>query len=238
MTASVSSAMGTLPVTLVLVHSPLVGPTTWALVADALRAAGHHVVVPRLRATQTEVVEQPFWSLLAQQVVEAVPPELERVAVVGHSGSGPLLPVIGERLPMEVDSYTFVDATIPALTGATPVVPMQFLGALLDMATDGRVPGWPSWWSEDVMASLIPDSGLRKQVEGECPSLPVAYFEERVPVPEGWDTTPCRYIWFSEAYQATAADASARGWPTVHVPGGHLHMLEDPRTVARVLATE
>ena len=41
----------------VLVHSPLVGLTTWALVADELRGRGHRGVVPEL-ANPTEA---PFW---------------------------------------------------------------------------------------------------------------------------------------------------------------------------------
>jgi alpha/beta hydrolase family protein len=220
----------------VLVHSPLVGPTTWSLVAEALRAEGREVIVPRLRLT--DVVDEPYWSRLARQVVEALRPELERVVLVGHSGAGLLLPVIGERLRMEVDAYIFVDATIPAVAGPTPVVPPEFVSTLREMATDGWLPRWSSWWSDDVMRSLIPDQDVRKQVESEFPSLPIAYFEESVPAPKGWEGKPCTYIQFSEAYQAMAVEASARGWPTVHLAGGHLQMLVDPLAVARVLAAE
>jgi hypothetical protein len=42
----------TLP--LVLVHSPLVGPATWAAAAGALRERGHEVLVPDLTATLTD----------------------------------------------------------------------------------------------------------------------------------------------------------------------------------------
>ena len=93
--------------TFVLVHSPLMGPTTWHLVADAMTAKGRQVIVPRLRPT--DVIDEPYWSGFAEQVVEAVSPGLDRVVLVGHSAAGLLLrtlkgeirPVLGyRRAPM------------------------------------------------------------------------------------------------------------------------------------------
>ncbi|HZV26557.1 MAG TPA: hypothetical protein VFG00_09715 [Acidothermaceae bacterium] len=40
------------------------------------------------------------------------------------------------------------------------------------------------------------------------------------------------YIWFGEPYDKGATQAAKRGWPTVHLPGGHLHMLKDPDALA------
>ncbi|MGH9246305.1 MAG: alpha/beta hydrolase, partial [Acidimicrobiales bacterium] len=77
--------------TFVLVHSPLVGPFTWTLVADELRARGFLVTVPSLPEERRE----PYW----RHHAEAVAVQAERAArplvVVGHSGACPLLPAIG-----------------------------------------------------------------------------------------------------------------------------------------------
>jgi hypothetical protein len=70
-----------------LVHSPVVGPTTWRWVADELRA-GHDVVVPDLRhAAAGGDVNSVIVAAAA-----AVPPEWLDVIAVGHSGAGVVLP--------------------------------------------------------------------------------------------------------------------------------------------------
>ncbi|MGH2687924.1 MAG: alpha/beta fold hydrolase [Actinomycetota bacterium] len=216
----------------VLVHSPLAGPSTWAPVAEALAAKGRRAIVPVLRPG--EVAGGPFRVQLAEQVAEAVT-GVGSVILVGHSGAGLLLPAIGEELTVEVEGTVFVDATIPARTGATPVVAPEFMHAVRQMATEGLVPKWSAWWPEDVMRTLIPDDGLRQMVEDELPSLPLAYFEEVVPTPAGWTAQGCSYLQFSEPYLPTAAEAEARGWPVGRLPGGHLHMLVDPGQVTKTL---
>ena len=217
----------------VLVHSPVVGPRTWAPVAEVLAARGHRAIVPALRPE--DVVHGPYWSHFADRVAEVVGPAVPAVTLVAHSAAGLLLPVIGERVTAEVDAYVFADATIPAPAGVTPVVPPEFMDALRRMAEDGRVPKWSAWWPEDVMRTLVPDDDLRTQVEEEFPSLPLAWFEEAVPTPAAWTEDRCRYLQFSEAYLSSAADAEAKGWPVVRLAGGHLHMLVDPVAVSGAL---
>jgi hypothetical protein len=168
-------------------------------------------------------------------VAEAVGRVIRAVTLLAHSAAGLLLPVIGERVAAEVDAYVFADATIPAPAGATPVVPAEFMDAVRQMAEDGRVPRWSAWFPEGVMRTLVPDDDLRKEVEDELPSLPLAYFEEAVPTPASWAEDRCRYLQFSEAYLPAAADAEAKGWPVVRLAGGHLHMLVDPSAVTEAL---
>ena len=71
----------------VLVHSPLVGPSTWRWVAQELNTAGHRASV---RAVPAAVAEQG-WSAFADSMArQAAGGEM----LVGHSGAGPLLPQI------------------------------------------------------------------------------------------------------------------------------------------------
>src|ERR1041384_388175 len=94
----------------VLVHSPLVGPLTWSLVADQLRQRNTDVIVPNLVDSPNS--NEPYW----KQHVDSVARELSDLpgdiflTFVAHSGAGPLLPVIREALPNLVNAYVFVDA--------------------------------------------------------------------------------------------------------------------------------
>jgi hypothetical protein len=178
----------------------------------------------------------PYWRHCVERVADAIPDNAEAVALVAHSGAGPLMPPLGERLARRVSTYVFVDASIPELAGATPTVPPAFMDSLRALARDGRVPRWSQWWGEEAMAALVPDEALRAQLESEMPAFPLAYFEEEVPVPESWPDAPCCYLQFSPAYEPAAVEARARGWPVERLSGGHLHALVDPGRVAEAIA--
>jgi len=108
----------------VLVHSPLVGPLTWSLVADQLRQRNTDVIVPNL--VDSPKSNEPYW----KQHVDSVARELSDLprdaflTLVAHSGAGPLLPVIREALPNPVNAYVFVDAGLPQ-AGASRLQMMQ-----------------------------------------------------------------------------------------------------------------
>ena len=55
-------------VTFVLVHSPSVGPLTWAPVQQRLQAAGQHTIVPSLVGVADE--GPPFWPAVSRLVGE------------------------------------------------------------------------------------------------------------------------------------------------------------------------
>jgi hypothetical protein len=84
-----------------------------------------------------------------------------------------------------------------------------------------------------MLRGLVPDDAMRARLETEMPRLAVSYFEDEVPVIEGWDRRPCAYLLLSEEpYAAAADDAKARGWPTAALPGGHhLSAVTDPQAV-------
>ncbi len=70
---------------IVLVHSPLVGPFTWSLVAKPLQADGFDVLVPVL--IDSGETPPPYWQQHAvsmQQALVSIPPERPLV-LVGHS---------------------------------------------------------------------------------------------------------------------------------------------------------
>ncbi|MEU6389563.1 alpha/beta hydrolase [Streptomyces sp. NPDC046939] len=221
--------------TFVLVHSPSVGPATWRPVAEHLTAAGRQVCVPSL--VRVGAGEPPFWP----RVVDAVREEVRRVpagtplVLVAHSNAGLFLPLIRTGLDRPVAGSVFVDAALPAEAGPTPVAPPELLAFLRPLAVHGRLPRWTDWWDEADIAPMFDDPATRRTVVEEQPTLPLSYYEQRVPVPEGWDDHPCSYLLFGPPYDDVAERARERGWRVAHLPGAHLHQIVDPAGTARHL---
>ncbi|GAA0473397.1 hypothetical protein Aca07nite_56840 [Actinoplanes capillaceus] len=212
-------------ITYVLMHSPSVGPLTWAPVAERLPGA----IVPSLLHVGGE--GPPFWPAVARAVAAGVErvPEGDEVVLVAHSNAGLFVPVVVGALTRTVKACVFVDAALPARGSATAVASPGFLEVLRSRAdVDGVLPAWTEWWDDADVAPLFPDPVTRRMVEKEQPRLPLSYYEQRIPVPEGWDRQRCGYVLFDEAYEEAAADAKERGWPVEHLPGLHLHQLVDP----------
>ena len=74
-------------------------------------------------------------------------------------------------------------------------------------------------------------------LDADVPRLPIQYFEERIPLPPGWEAKPCAYLQFSDVYGPEADEARRRGWAVERLPGLHLHQLVDPDAVSeRIVA--
>ena len=142
----------------VLVHSPLVGPVTWTLVADALGQRGYRALVPEL-ASRTEA---PFWPRHAQSVAHMLAglPLDEPVVLVGHSGAGPLLPASARAAARTVAAYVFVDAGLPG-GGESRMGTGDFAAYLRDLY--GRGERFPNWRDEDLRES-VPNPLLRARL--------------------------------------------------------------------------
>ena len=220
----------------VLVHSPSVGPSSWSPVAEQLVALGCDAVVPSLLPVGEGGA--PFWP----RAVAAVAGGLagtdpgQRLVLVAHSNAGVFVPVIEQGLARPVAWSIFADATVPAAGGCTPTAGEEFLPFLRSLAgPDGRLPRWTGWWDEQDVAPMFPSPQVREVITAEQPRLPLAYFQELVPAPAGWDDHPCAYLLFSPAYQDQASRARQRGWPVRSLPGEHLHQIVDPYGVAHAL---
>jgi pimeloyl-ACP methyl ester carboxylesterase len=217
--------------TFVLVHSPLVGPAVWQPAAAELERRGHGSIVPSLQSATASgpPFAEPQAAAIAAAVAEAgggTP-----VVLVGHSGAGALLPVAGRALGARVDTYLFVDAALPT-PGRSRFADLHpaFQGRLLSMVCDGMLPPWHHWWGGRP-DDLIPDPEVRDRVFGELRPLPLAMFEEPLPVVEGWPDRPCAYLRLSDAYASEEASAAGRGWPVTRLDGSHLEMLIRPGKV-------
>jgi hypothetical protein len=218
-----------------LVHSPVVGPSTWWWVADALRAAGHAVVVPDLRDLAATGDPQAVITGAIEANLAAGPLGADgHVIVVGHSGAGVLLPSIATAVDAPYRSLVFVDAGIPPYEGATSIGG-AFLDHLRSMADDGLVPPWSTWWGDDAMAELVPDAERRAILETQVRATPIELFETPIDVPALWYEISSSYVLLGEPYRRDANTAAAWGWPVVERLGGHLDIVTEPEAIARAI---
>ncbi|SDJ16061.1 alpha/beta hydrolase [Nonomuraea jiangxiensis] len=218
--------------TFVLVHSPLVGPSTWVPVAESLERRGHAAVVPDV--TRVTAGGPPYWPRVVQAVRDVTPDT--PVVLAGHSNAGLFLPLIKEGLGGRVVACVFTDARIPPRAGLIKLGEGSTVPFLHDLAgPDGVLPRWTDWWDEEEVVALLPDPAVRVRVAAEQPRLPLDYYTQPVPVPAGWDDIRCSYLWYGPPYDKFAEEAAGRGWPVTRLPGRHLHQVVDPEGVADAL---
>jgi pimeloyl-ACP methyl ester carboxylesterase len=218
----------------VLVHSPLLGPTSWSPVASELEGGGREALIPSLSGVAD--APAPRWRHSVKAVRGALARIARPVVLVAHSGAGPLLPSIANAASAEVAALLFVDASVPPASGEAPLAPPEFLDQLRALSTEGMLPPWSSWFGEEAMRKLVPDRAVREALEQEMPRLPLAYFEDVVPAPERWSERPCAFLLLTEAYRESADDARSRGWPVAEIGGSqHLAPVTDPIAVTKML---
>ena len=219
--------------TLVLVHSPLVGPQPWSQVAAELRQRGIETLTPALQ--QDDDAPEPFWKQHASSVAGALRalPSDRSVILAGHSGAGPILPAIRVEADRPVAGYVFVDAGLPE-NGQPRLGAGDFAQQLRELYARGE--RFPNWTDEHLRA-VVPDPASRRALLAELRPQPWAFWEEPIPVFAGWPDAPCAYLRFAPnpAYDAAAAEARRRGWPCLELAGGHFHMLVDADAVTGAL---
>jgi hypothetical protein len=222
----------------VLVPSPLVGPGCWTPVADGLRRQGIESVIPVLKDDGTGAAG-PYWRQhtdAVRRALEVIPAE-QPLVFVGHSGAGPLLPILSQSASQRVHGYLFVDAGLPhpgkSRLDEIRMGAPDFAAALeRDLLAGGRFPNW----TDDDLREIIPDDQRRAELLAELRPRPLAFFTETLPDVPGWLDAPCGYTLFSQAYTAAAEQARSAGWPVRAFEAGHFHMLVDPNAVAPALA--
>jgi hypothetical protein len=216
-----------------LVPSPLCGPSTWRPVAAELRARGLAGVVATLSDRGPE--DEPPWRRHATSAVRALEPiSLDRrIVLAGHSGAGPLLPVIASLMEHDLVGTLFVDAGIPKdglsridlIAGEDPGLAEELRELL---AADGVFPDW----SDEDLREELPDTEDRTMVLEEVHPRGREFWEEPIPVPDGWPDNECAYLRLSAAYDGPTAEARERGWPVRALDGRHFQLVSEPEAVA------
>ena len=218
--------------TLLLVHSPLVGPSSWSDFASLARLAGADVVVPDL--TGVAIARSPRWCYFVDEACSAVQHLEGPVTVVGHSGAGVGLPVISAKLGDRCSSVIFMDAVVPPTSGAHRT--STNLIQLLDQQNvDGVLRRWLEWWPDEVVRGLVPDLEQRSLLLDDMPRLPRAFYDEEVVMPDQWTSRAIGYLQLSPAYDADRKEAMDCNWPTISLNANHLSTLTAPDEVLTAL---
>jgi hypothetical protein len=216
--------------TIVLIHSPLLGPGIWRKLAPLLTERGFTVVVPDLRRALD--AKPPFYASLVRSIVEQVPNSSHAMAAVAHSGAGALLPAVATALG-GLEAALFVDALLPHPGRSWfDTAPALLAQRLVSLARNGSLPPWNQWWPEGAIEALLDDPEDAAQFTDELQAIPLANFEEQAPEMSIPATVRCSYLQLSDGYSSEAEKAVALGWRLRRLALNHLAMLTDPREVA------
>jgi hypothetical protein len=219
----------------VLLHSPLVGPSCWSQLAPLLRARGHRTLLPDF----TAIMRGPpsYYEAMVALARDAIRGDAfdGPTFLVAHSGAGALVPAIARGSP-DLHGAIFLDALLPHPGQSWfDVAPADLAPHLRGLVHDGFLPPWHLWWPPKMLSAMLPDEGTRAAFTSELKELPLAYFEERAP-----ETVlpPCilsAFIRLSDAYENEASRAEALGWRVVRETLHHLAMLTKAEHIAAVL---
>lgn len=212
---------------LLLVHSPLVGPSSWRPLDQMARARGLDVQRPDL--TRVAEAASPQWEHVVDLAWRAAEGHSD-VVVVGHSGAGAMLPAIGERIGDRLRAMIFVDAVVPPAEGAHRTSE-QLLDFIDGHAVDGRLEKWLDWWPTEVVDQLVPSPRDQAELRDDMPQLSRSFYDDAVPVPAGWATRCCAYLKLSAAYEDEYEMAAGFGWPRSEIDGTHLSIFTAPDAV-------
>jgi pimeloyl-ACP methyl ester carboxylesterase len=220
--------------TLLFVHSPVLGPSTWTGTSNALRRIGFRADVPDLTGVVTE--DGPYYPALAAAVAAAVDDSADPVIVIGHSAAGGVLPAIAEAVGERTRGAVFVDAMLPQPgrswfdTAAT-----EQEAQLRGLADHGMLPPWHEWFPPGVLKELVPETVVRQQLIAEIPRLPIAYFDEPAP-PAGFaNSVSCAFMRLGSPFDRAADKAERLGWWVARRDWDHLRMVSDPEAVADLI---
>ena len=216
--------------TLLFVHSPVAGPSTWLYTAEVLRQNGFSCFVPDLTGAATTA--PPYYSKYASAAAAAVDGS-DHVVLVGHSAAGALLPAIAEVVGDRTKGAVFVDAMLPQpgrswFDTAPPGLEAQLRG----LAVDGMLPPYHEWFPPGALADWVPDPQRRRRLIAEIPRMPVAYFDEPAPPTRFTESVACAFVRLGAPFDAAADKAERLGWWVARRDWDHLRMLSDPHAVA------
>jgi hypothetical protein len=128
----------------------------------------------------------------------------------------------------------FVDSHLPPADSDYPIAPAGYAELIAPLAVDGVLPKWADWWTT-ALDRLVPNPTIRAALYADMPRVPLDFFRGTVRAASGWTRLSCGYVRLSEAFEASASEAEARGWPVVRFRASHLHLAVDPRAVAEAI---
>jgi len=214
---------------IILIHSPLVGPSSLLPTAEILQAQGVRCATPTALRPHAP---PPAWHEWPARLKGTLP-DMASPVVVGHSMGG----LLAARLAADIHAAGVIclDARIPPETGpVNPVEPefRKFLDTL--PLTDGTLPPWHEWWDVDVFGDTNLPSDRREAVLADIPALPLTWFDDQFDMHD-WSGIRKGYVRTSHTFIEETRKAEAMEWSTVRLRGTHLHPATEPEETAQAL---
>lgn len=215
--------------TILLIHSPLVGPGSLQPTANALIK---HGVAARVLKTHNEAGTPPAWRDLPAHLLA----QMERRdghVLVGHSMAGLLAADLAGRT--RARGLVYLDANIAPTAGTIGPAEPSFLDFVksLDPGT-GVLPPWADWWGDGAFDRLPLSDTARRALHDEAPQIPLAWFDDTFEI-DDWSEIPTGYLQTSAVFDEQADMARGRNWPCLSLDGSHLHPMAFPDETANAL---
>jgi len=214
-----------------LVHSPFLGPQSWARTHAVLEDLGEASRLLDLREAfgAVENFYAAFGAAAARQI------DGPSILVV-HSGAGALVPAIVNSARRLIGGAVFVDALLPHPGRSWfDTAPAALADRLRAEADADLAPAWPRWMSPGALARLVPDRSMRDALVRDAPRAPLAFLEEPAPILPDPPELARAYLQLSAGYDEEAASARGSGWPVERFRGHHLSIMTDPRPMAAAI---
>jgi len=232
----------------VLVHGGWQGGWCWDAVAALLRDAGHRVVAPTLRGSEYGAVDRAGITLT--DIGDGLVKQIERLGLrdlvlVGHSGGGPVVQYVAERLAKITRWVIFASGWVlrdgESINSVLPVPVVDSVVAAAAASPDNTVPMDPDLWQHGFMGGA-PDDVVVATL-GRLVPVPIGWLTEPISLSRFWrgdtPTLPASYVLFRDdvaTLRSTYATMAERlGVPVVECDGPHEAMLTHPDAVARAL---
>ncbi len=228
--------------TFVLVHGPSMGGWIFARVARLLRAEGHDVFAPTLTGcgerSHLARGEINFGTHVEDVLNVLRWEDLHDVVLCGHAYGGAVVTGVADHMPGRVRSLVYLDSFIPKDGDTLWQHVPEFARSMLLATTAGhgglRIDAVPGEFFNLNAAD-------HDMFSGRCVPMPLACFLDPVRLTGAWQTVLGRHYlhatgWPTSPFLAVAETLKADpGWKVHSSPGGHIVMLDEPETVAKVL---
>jgi pimeloyl-ACP methyl ester carboxylesterase len=226
----------------VLVHGAWCGGWIWERCASLLRAEGHHVYMPTLTGLgeRSHLISSSInLSTHIQDVLNLIKFEqLTDVVLCGHSYGGMIITAVADAIPEKIVSLVYLDAFLPSdgdsMASLTGPIMIDVVGSASEHGGLAMSP-----MPFELFSFNQSDIAMLTRL---CTPQPVATFFEPVKLSgkyqlvrgkhyilaTGWSHSPF------EAFMMSVREDDA--WTIETLPTGHAVMLDDPASVARLLA--
>ena len=126
--------------------------------------------------------------------------------VLAHSNAGRYAAAVAAGRPV-----VYVDAALPPPSGDATLAPDALLEHLAGLAdTDGLLPPWTHWWSEEDIAAVVPDPHVLAGIRAVEPRMPLSYLRARLGAPPGWQLSRQAFLALGGTYAAELAARTPR----------------------------